>query len=223
LPARRHTPAVNLLSQHKKVLLALLNKALKLYTFLTLNGIDHAPVFVLLTTGDQSMSIISGMGEPAQKPQDMQKQTQVNFDAADTNQDGVVSATEFMQMLSTEGVEASKANDFIKTIDTDGDGNVSQQEHQQLLQEMEDRMSKLMAKMEGGPDGYSASQSEQVKEFEALKTMMSTVAKDTKNQTDSGNLNALLDQLETEGYSKQGVQNAMELLNKVAPPINTMA
>ncbi|MDP5030487.1 MAG: EF-hand domain-containing protein [Paraglaciecola sp.] len=170
------------------------------------------------------MSAILGMGgvEPAQKLQDTQKQAQVNFDAADTNQDGIVSASEFMQILSAEGVEASKASEFTKTIDTDGDGNISSQEHQKLLQEMEGRVSKLMTKMEGGPDGYSTSPSEQVKEFEALKTMMSSVATDTKNEQNSKDLSALLEQLNTEGYSKEGVQNAMELLNKVAPPINTM-
>lgn len=171
------------------------------------------------------MSITSIMGgaDPAQKMQDMQKQAQQNFDAADTNQDGVVSSAEFMELLSTQGIESAKAADFVGIADADGDGNISQAEHQQMLQEMQDRMTSMMAKMEEGSKGYGTSTSEQNQEFEALKTMMATVANDTKDEDSANRLNALLEQLETQGYSKEGVQNSMALLNKVAPPINTMA
>lgn len=163
-----------------------------------------------------------GGADPAQKMQSMQNQAQQNYDAADSNQDGVVSSAELLEVLSTEGIENSKAQEFVGLVDADGDGNISQSEHQKMLQEAEDRMSNMMAKMEGGPEGYSAMRSEPTTEFEALKTMMSTMAKDTKDAEGAKSLNTLLEQLESEGYSKEGVQNSMELLNKVAPPINTM-
>jgi hypothetical protein len=49
------------------------------------------------------------------------------------------------------------------------------------------------------------------------------MAANTKDQGASERLKAQLDKLASEGYSKEGVKNSMELVNKVAPAINTTA
>lgn len=170
------------------------------------------------------MSMISGIGgqDPAQKMQDMQKQSQQNYDAADANQDGVVSADEFLKVLSTQGVDSTKAAEFTNILDADGDGSITQEEHEKTMQDMQDRMSEMLTRMTQGQT-YGKEQNVTDAGFDSFKAMLGTMASDSKDKDSADRLKSMQEKLETEGYSHEGVQTAMELVNNVAPPINTKA
>ncbi|WP_342805543.1 EF-hand domain-containing protein [Alteromonas sp. M12] len=166
------------------------------------------------------MSIGGGGPDPAAREKEKAQQ---QFDIADTNEDGVVSATEFMAALTAEGVESTKSADMFSNMDSNSDGNLSQQEHDKAVQEREQKMTQMMAQMDGEIGLYGEKDSEKAVNFESFKSMLSSIADDTKDQTTASRLKDLLTELESEGYSKEGVQKSVELMNKVAPPINTTA
>lgn len=169
-----------------------------------------------------SMLSIGGGGgiDPAAREKEKAQQ---QFDIADTNQDGTVSATEFMQALTAQGVESTKSSDMFSNMDANSDGNLSQEEHDKAIQEREQKMSQMMASMDGEINLYGQKDNEKAAQFDSFKTMLSSIADDTKDQTTASRLKDLLTELESEGYSKEGVQKSVELMNKVAPPINTTA
>ncbi|WP_416308083.1 EF-hand domain-containing protein [Neptunicella sp. SCSIO 80796] len=174
------------------------------------------------------MSVISAMGgiDPAQRMDELQKKAQENFDAADTNEDGIVSSSEFIEAMTAQGIDSTKASEAFNALDANGDGEVSQEEHDKLMQDMQERMSAIMAKMDsemGGPTGYGKADEEQQSRFDSFKSMLATIAEDTSDEDTANRLNDLLQQLQTQGYSKEGVKDSMELINKVAPPVNTTA
>ncbi|WP_158770429.1 EF-hand domain-containing protein [Paraglaciecola sp. L1A13] len=165
------------------------------------------------------MSIGGGVDPSARK----QEQSQQQFDIADTNQDGTVSATEFMEALTTQGVESTKSADMFSNMDGNGDGNLSQDEHNKAVQERDQKMEQIMARMDGEISLYGEPDASKESQFDSFKTMLSSIANDTKDQDTATRLNDLLVELKNDGYSKDGVQRSVELMNKVAPPINTSA
>tara|TARA_R110001592_G_scaffold116810_1_gene318356 strand:+ start:61506 stop:62003 length:498 start_codon:yes stop_codon:yes gene_type:complete len=165
------------------------------------------------------MSIGGGVDPSARK----QEQSQQQFDIADTNQDGTVSATEFMEALTTQGVQSTKSADMFSKMDGNGDGNVSQEEHNKAIQQREHKMEQIMARMDGGSGLYGESDASKESQFDSFKTMLSSIANDTNDHETATQLNALLAELKNDGYSKDGAQRSVELMNKVAPPINTSA
>jgi hypothetical protein len=167
---------------------------------------------------EQPMSIMSiggGIDPSARK----QEQSQQQFDIADTNQDGTVSATEFMEALNTQGIESTTSADMFNDMDGNGDDNLSQEEHNKAIQERE----QMMARMDGESVLYGGSDASKESQFDSFKTLLSGIANDTKDQDTATRLNDLLGELESDGYSKDGVQRSIELMNKVAPPVNTTA
>ena len=165
------------------------------------------------------MSIGGGVDPSARK----QEQSQQQFDIADTNQDGTVSATEFMEALNTQGVESTTSADMFNDMDGNGDGNLSQEEHNKAIQEREQTMGQMMARMDGESGLYGGADASKESQFDSFKTLLSGIANDTKDQDTATRLNDLLGELESDGYSKDGVQRSIELMNKVAPPVNTTA
>mgnify|MGYP003677529483 CR=1 FL=1 len=166
---------------------------------------------------------IGGGGDSGAMIQGMPKQGQEQFDIADTNEDGIVSMAEYLQSMPVDEVDSTKATERFSKLDTDGDGNISQQEQDKAMQVRQDHMSEMMSRMEGGTDSYGNGSNEQEASFDSFKTMLAAMAANTKDQGTSERLKAQLDKLTSEGYSKEGVKDSMELVNKVAPPINTTA
>ena len=80
-----------------------------------------------------------------------------------------------------------------------------------------------MARMDGGSGLYGESDASKESQFDSFKTMLSSIANDTNDHETATQLNALLAELKNDGYSKDGAQRSVELMNKVAPPINTSA
>jgi Ca2+-binding EF-hand superfamily protein len=77
---------------------------------------------------------IGGGGALGAMIQGMPKKGQEQFDAADTNEDGIVSMAEFLQSVPIEEVDSTKATERFSKLDTDGDGNISQQEQDKTMQ-----------------------------------------------------------------------------------------
>lgn len=166
---------------------------------------------------------ISGGADPAAMMQGLPQKPQEQFDSADTNEDGVVSMAEFLQTMPVQDIDSTKGVEKFNKLDTNGDGNISQQEQDKAMQARQERMSDMMSEMEGGMRDYANGSVEQEASFASFKTMLATLATNTKDQSTSERLKAQLDKLENEGYSKEGVQKSIDLINKVAPPINTTA
>lgn len=167
-----------------------------------------------------SIMSIGGGVDPAAREKD---KTQQQFDIADTNQDGTVSATEFMEALTAQGIESTKSADMFSNMDANSDGNLSQEEQNKAIEERHQKMTQMMASMEGEIGLYGEKDAEKASQFDSFKIMLSEIANDTQDQNTASQLKDLLTELESGGYSKEGVQKSVELMNKVAPPINTTA
>ena len=78
------------------------------------------------------------------------------FKAADLDGNEQVSKDEFLKVASANGIDASRMETVFSKIDRNGDGSISKQEHQQMTQKVQERMSSMLEKAQNGQGGFDA-------------------------------------------------------------------
>jgi Ca2+-binding EF-hand superfamily protein len=142
------------------------------------------------------MNISSALGglDCAQQMQNTSKPpppSQQNFDASDTNEDVIVSATEFLAALSLEGIETTQASNMFSSMDANRDGNLSKDENEQAMQQRRD-------KMESASSPYGDSQTGSGSN--SLLQLLSSLSESTSDQETAAQLKTLLEKMQHGGY-----------------------
>lgn len=131
------------------------------------------------------------------------------FKAADLDGNEQVSKDEFLKVASANGIDASRMETVFSKIDRNGDGSISKQEHQQMVQKVQERMSSMLEKAQNGQGG-----------FDALLALMETLSKDTVEPSEKGQLNDVLSKLKSGDKSDTTVNKGVSLINNLVPTID---
>lgn len=131
------------------------------------------------------------------------------FKAADLDGNEQVSKDEFLKVASANGIDASRMETVFSKIDRNGDGSISKQEHQQMMQKVQERMSSMLEKAQNGQGG-----------FDALLALMETLSKDTVEPSEKDQLNDVLSKLKSGDKSDTTVNKGVSLINNLVPTID---
>jgi len=121
------------------------------------------------------MSEISGDFNSGFNLHQMKQGANDRFKAADTDGNKVVSKKEFIDFLDQSGFDTNKTNKIFDRVDGDGDGKISQKEHQDIISFMEQRMGSLMLGEAGGKQG-----------FDVLKSLLESLQDVIEKSTQGG-------------------------------------
>jgi Ca2+-binding EF-hand superfamily protein len=157
------------------------------------------------------MSTIGSNLGGAFDPASMMQQMKDRFKTADIDGSGSVSKAEFTQAGTDNGLQSNKIEKIFAKIDSNSDGQISQQEHEAMLNHMQSRMESLM----GSNDS--------VANFDAVMSLMEVLqagstSKDTKQQIEES-----LEKLRSAGNSEQSVNESLSRINNLIPQIDTWA
>jgi len=156
------------------------------------------------------MTTISGNNGYINEPSKMQSM-QDRFSAADLDQSSSVSKDEFLS--NAEGTRGpSMLEKVFDRMDSDGNGEVTAQEHQAMMEEMSERMGSRSS----APSAENAS----VESFVAMVEEMSNAETDTQR---SGSLREMLDTFQSDSVDRQSISKSMATLNNMYPRIDTKA
>ena len=132
------------------------------------------------------------------------------FQTADVDRSGSLSKTEATNALSAKGLDTSKVDKMFERMDANSDGEISSQEHENVLKAMEERMNKFMA---SGSSGYRNS-------FATIKSLFEALSSNSSDDSEKDQLQQMLDKLQSEGLSAENLSKSVSLLNSIIPPID---
>ena len=136
------------------------------------------------------------------------------FKAADTDGSETVSKQEFISALEETGLDTSKMDMIFSRIDSNGDGQISSQEQQDMMSMMEQRMGSLM----GGSGGKSG------EGFNSVTTLLETLQSESDSDVEKQRLQDALDNMRTGGHSSESAMSeSLSLINGMIPGINASA
>lgn len=153
---------------------------------------------------------ISGYGA-AFSPFQMQQQIQDKFNNADQDGSGGITIEE-LQSAAPEGIDTAKMESMFTQMDSNGDGEVTQEERNAMMQMMQDRMQSLNGNMMSGAD------SEDEDPFSILMEALSSDQEANSETKDS--LNELMEKLNEEGRTEENMKDAAQLVQSLIPTIN---
>jgi len=148
-------------------------------------------------SGMNPSQIISGMGD--------------RFKTADTDGSEAVSKQEFVSAMEETGLDASKMEKMFSRMDSNDDGEVTQQEQQDMMSMMERRMGSL-----GGGGGGKGG-------FDSVTTLLESLQSESDNDDEKQKLQDVLDKIRSAGNGGSLMSESLSLINEIIPGINTSA
>lgn len=155
------------------------------------------------------MSAINGNFSSGLNPSQMMQEMSNKFKTADTDGNETVSKQEFDHAMDESGLDTNK---MFNRMDSNGDGEVSHQEHQDMMSFMEQRMESMMGK--GGVNKEN---------FDVVQTLIESIQNESDNDDDKQRLQEVLEKMRSEGYNESTMSESLSLINEVIPRINTSA
>lgn len=125
------------------------------------------------------MNTISGFS--GFDPQAMMQKVQNNIKAADTDKNGAISFTEAQSSVNEKGGSSEMLNKMFSIGDANGDGELSQQEQDQMFAQMEEHMAKIKSMMPSTVPGGQGS----FNSFQSLLDSLITEEESHANENDS--------------------------------------
>lgn len=113
-------------------------------------------------------------------PQAMMQRAQERMAAADTDGNGAVSFGEAEASVKENGGSGDMLNKMFEKADSNGDGELSQQEQDQMFSHMEDQMAKMKSMM--SPTGGSGQGN-----FNSFKSLLDSLNQTEEDSTDNSN------------------------------------
>lgn len=129
------------------------------------------------------MNAISGFG--GFDPQAMLQKAKDNMQAADADNNGAISFAEAEASVNEKGGSTDMLNKMFEKGDANGDGELSEQEQQQMFAHMEEQMAKMKSMM--SPAGSSGSGN-----FDSFQSLLDSLSNEDDEESTSSQY---LDQL----------------------------
>lgn len=146
-------------------------------------------------------TISNGMGfDPSQFTQ----RSTERFKTADIDGNEQVSKDEFLQIASANGIDSSRMENIFNKLDGNGDGSISQQEHQQMMQKAQDRISNMMARAQNGEEG-----------FDAVLSLLESLSEDAVEPSEQKRLDDVLERLKSGDKSEAALNDGVSLINNL--------
>ncbi|NQZ08733.1 MAG: hypothetical protein HRT35_16380 [Algicola sp.] len=158
------------------------------------------------------MTTINGAAGFGMNPVQMRENSQDRFASADIDASGALSKDEFLAN-APENAPASILDKVFARMDADGNGEVSAQEQQSMIDEMSERMKNRPK------PGESASYAN----VDTFKVMLESLANNEEDSAKSSAIEDLLAKLEEQGYDKQSMAKSMATINNMYPKVDTKA
>ena len=143
------------------------------------------------------------------------QQQEEQFKAADTDGNESVSKSEFSSAMEDSGMNVNKIDKKFDKMDTNGDGEVSFQERQDMIEMMEQRMGGMKGKG-GGGGGHQDN-------FESVTTLLESLESDSDNEDEKTKLQDMLDKMRSGGRSQSAMSDSLSLINDLMPGIDITA
>ncbi len=157
------------------------------------------------------MSVIGSSFGGGFDPSQMMQQMKDRFKTADIDGSGSVSKAEFVKAGEESGLQTTKMDNMFSRMDSNGDGEVSQEEHQAMLDQIDQRITNLMG------DGDSNSG------FDAVMSLMQTLQDNSGSESEKQQLEAALEKMRSEGNRDKNISESLSLINNIIPGVNTWA
>lgn len=151
----------------------------------------------------------------SQMMQKMQQQED-KFKAADTDGNESVSKSEFSSAMEDSGMNVNKIDKKFDKMDTNGDGEVSFQERQDMIEMMEQRMGGMKDKGGGGGGGHKSN-------FESVTTLLESLQSDSDDEDEKIKLQDMIDKMQSRGRSQSAMSDSLALINDLVPSIDITA
>lgn len=160
------------------------------------------------------MSMIDGNFGSGLNPSQMLQGGGNKFKTADADGNKAVSKQEFINAMEDMGLDTNQIDKMFGKMDIDANGEVSYQEHQDMISTMEQRMGSMM-----GSGGSGASQ----EGFDAVKTLLESLQSNSDDDNEKQMLQQAIDKMSAEGNSKATMTESLTLINELIPGIDTSA
>lgn len=158
---------------------------------------------------------ISGNQSAGFDPAQMQQKMQQRLQDADSDGNLSLSKAEAKDAVSGVGMSDSMFEKAFTKMDADGDGEVSQQEQEDMFAEMEARMEKI-----SGGGLFSVGNTGSDSTFQSLLDSLTNSEEDSDKKSE---YQKALEQLRENPQSKQAQKQAGDIINRDIPTINTTA
>lgn len=145
-------------------------------------------------------------------PSQFTQRSTERFKTADIDGNEHVSKDEFLQVAGANGIDASRMETMFNKMDGNGDGSISQQEHQQMMQKAQDRISNMMAQAQSGEEG-----------FNAVLSLMESLREDIVEPSARQRLDEVSERLKSGDKSGAALNDGVSLVNNLLPQIDTQA
>ena len=143
-------------------------------------------------------------------PSQFTQRSTERFKTADLNGNEQVSKDEFLQVASAKGIDVSRMEKMFNKMDSNADGSISQQEHQQMMQKAQDRISNMMAKAQSGKEG-----------FDAVLSLMESLSGNAVEPSEQQRFDDVLGRLKSGDKSEAALNDGVSLINNLVPQIDT--
>lgn len=151
------------------------------------------------------------LGSSGFNPVQIQRQMQDKFNTADTDDRGSLTLEELTN-ATPEGTDISRMEKMFARVDSNGDGEVTQEERDSMVESMQERMKSLSRNATG-----LASANEESDPFD---TLMKALADTEEDSASKGKISLLRDRLQQEGRTKENMQEAAYLVQSLVPSIS---
>jgi Ca2+-binding EF-hand superfamily protein len=151
------------------------------------------------------------LGSSGFNPVQIQRQMQDKFNTADTDDRGSLTLEELTN-ATPEGTDISRMENMFARVDSNGDGEVTQEERDSMVESMQERMKSLSRNATG-----LASANEESDPFD---TLMKALADTEEDSASKGKISLLRDRLQQEGRTKENMQEAAYLVQSLVPSIS---
>ena len=162
------------------------------------------------------MNAISGSLSSGFNPSEMLQKMNERFNAADKDGDLAVSKTEFSDIMNSQGVSQTRIEKIFTRLDANGNGEISQQEQQDIMSKMQQRMSSISG---GSTVDGNFTQSG----FEPINTLLNSLHNQSDNQQEKDKIRNQIDKLQNNRFDSNVMSDSLSLIDELVPSINTNA
>ena len=151
----------------------------------------------------------------ANQSQMMQHMQQMRDKAKTAGLDGneAISKQDFVQVMEESGQAGAKTEKMFSQMDSNGDGELSQQEREAMREMMQQRMGSFKGNGGGNEE-----------EFNSISSLLETLQNDTDDDDKKQNIQDILDKMQSKGGRNESTMNdSLSLINEIIPTVNTSA
>ncbi|MFK5986771.1 MAG: hypothetical protein QM479_15300 [Pseudomonadota bacterium] len=124
-----------------------------------------------------------------------------------------ISKQDFVQAMGENGQDDAKMEKMFSQMDSNGDGEVSQQEREAMREMMQQRMGSF-----NGNGGGNQ------KDFNSVSSLLETLKNDTDDDEQKQKLQDILDKMQSKGGRNESTMNdSLSLINEMLPTVNISA